>query len=1150
MPALAVTDWANLYGTLAFNKALKKSPGLKGIYGVEMGILIPQSDPILRHCVLLAKNNKGFAQLRDFVSRAHKDYGYSEEKQFSPHLPFEVLKEAGEDLICLTGGMKGILNSFLVQGQDKFALKILEELKTVFGDRLYLELQASQFSVHEEACELLKDWGRAHSVPLVATSDVHYMDAEDAFAHEVWMMVSHKLNLETNPRSSLLSGEFSFKSPDEMKMAFSSCPEAIENTLKIAQECSVDFNFTDQDGKRIYFLPSFHHEGKDQDTFFKDEAHEGLENKFKKDAIEEDLKETYRKRLEYEVDVIGSMGFAGYYLIVSDFIRWAKRNKIPVGPGRGSGAGSLVAYVLDIIDLDPIENNLVFERFLNPERVSLPDFDIDFCQARRHEVIEYVAQKYGNDHVCQIVTFAKEQSKNALKDVGRVLGFSFAETNRMTKFIPTEQAKPLTITESLEAVQEFSDLYHSDLRTKELVDLAKKIEGGLRQPGVHAAGVIIASEAIDLLAPVSRDVNGNLITQWDMKMSEEAGLVKFDFLGLVTLDLLDLACRFVREKDGVAEEHKDIQYDTIPVHDPKIYELISAGDTLGVFQLESSGMQNLCQRIKPDCFDDISAINALFRPGPLESGMVDDFIDRKHGRAEIEVIFPELEKILDETYGVILYQEQVMNIARAVSGYTLGGADLLRRAMGKKIQAEMEAQREIFVTGAEKNKKNPEKASELFDLIAKFAGYGFNKSHAAAYAKLAVQTAYLKAVYPTEFFAALLTIDKEKTDKLSKYIKDARNHGIEILAPDINESGLNFTIVKEGVIRFGLSAIKNVGEAAVESIVSARDSEGTFEDLFHFASKIDARKINKRVLESLIQCGAFDSLKLRSEDLEKHRASYLATVESVLEWASKETAVKATGQFSLFDESSESQVLKPKLKKGTALSEKEMLSWEKELLGVYISSSPLDRFADKIEQLGCLPLETLVNYPPKKIVSVAGIVTDFREAKIKRGRRMGELMAIFTIEDLSGSVEFVSFPDHYSKYAELIKSGDPLCFKAELDIEEERAKLMGFVAKNNSEIELQKLEDIQDKFPKQLSLTLSLKGIEAANTPHIIDNLKRILKAYPGAVPVQLRLLAENQYETKLDLPEELYIHPQESLMKDLDAMFLRKKSLVFEYRY
>lgn len=1145
MPAVALTDWGNLYGSLYFLKAAKSStPKVKPIFGVELGVSVPQSSA-LRHLVLLATNNESYQRLSRLVTRAHVEFGMKD-GVLRPHVPLSLLEEYSDGLIALTAGWKGVVSASLLSDQAREAEEHLDFLlKTFSQERLYVELQASTHSLGHSLNERLVDLARRKGAQLVATSDIHYGDAEDAFAQEVWMMVERKLTLEGNPSSKLTPREAFFRSPEDMRDLFSHIPEACDNTLKIAEQCDVSFSFKDEEGRRIYHLPDFGAQGESQEKLFARLALEGLQKRLEKvKNLTDDLKKQYDERLVFEVATIQQMGFAGYYLIVSDYIRWAKARGIPVGPGRGSGAGSLAAYALDIIDLDPIEHGLLFERFLNPERVSLPDFDVDFCQERRDEVIRYVSERFGADRVCQIITYAKEQSKNALKDVGRVLGMSFGETNRLTKLIPSVMAKPLTIQETLNEVAEFRTLVQEDARVKQCVDLAIRLEGALRQPGVHAAGVIIASKPVAEIAPMTVDVDGHSIVQWDMKSAEEAGLVKFDFLGLVTLDLMDLACRLIRKRNE--PEAKVLEYSTIPIYDPRAYELIARGQTMGVFQLESSGMQNLCTRLKPTLFSDIAAINALFRPGPLQSGMVDDFINRKHGRAKVEVIFPEMEGILKETYGVIIYQEQVMEIARAIGGYTLGGADLLRRAMGKKNAKEMDAQRSSFVDGAVARGKDPAKAAELFDLIEKFAGYGFNKSHAAAYAALSVQTAFLKAVYPTEFFTALLTIEKEDTERLSRYIADARSLGLKVLPPDINQSELDFSIVEEGTVRFGLSAIKNVGEIAVQGILEARKTGGPFKDLFDLVERVDLSKVNKRVLEALVQAGAFDSL---GEDVRELRGTYIAGIEKALSWAGSENDAAERGQFSLFDMAGPVETgtkFRPLLEKPAECpSTRQCLDWEKALLGIYLSGSPLDKYASRIRAAKAVPIFALSEMAVKSVATIAATVQEVREVRVKKGRRAGEMMGIVKLEDQSAQVELISFPDHFKEFQSLFKSGQPLLIRAELDFEEEKPKLLAGQIQVQGRLSVEALSEVEEKWPKKLSVEVSLSKIEGAvSVEYLFSEMAKVIARNRGPVPVELKIQKNGLFQTAMELGPEFAVQPSDELLRDLTNLIAIPGSL------
>ena len=1159
MPAVAVTDWGNLYGAIHFDKAIKKKGGglVKPIYGMEVGVTVPGAGPLKRHMVLLAETNEGFWNLCRLTSKAHCDFGY-EEDELLPYLPLDYIIENNQGLIALTGGMKGILSSFVLQDQPGEALKTLDKLQKGFGENnLFLELQDTGLNPQMKANEQMRSWAKQKGIPLVATCDSHYMNREDAFAHEIWLMCDQKINLEENPRSALVSQEFYVKDAAEMREAFSDLPSAIDNTLAIAERCNVELKFTDDSGKRIYHIPDFK-EGpfETSEEQFKHDCQSGMEARLLEAEITdpEKIKE-YQDRLDYEIGIINDMGFAGYYLIVADFVNWAKTNDCPVGPGRGSGAGSLCAYCVNITDVDPIEYGLLFERFLNPERVSMPDFDIDFCQQKRHSVIKYVAEKYGQDRVCQIVTFAKEQSKNAIKDVGRVLGLSFGETNRLTKLIPSVQMKPLTIKETMEEVDEFIQITQENPKVKQTVDLGMRIEGALRQPGVHAAGVIIASQELVNLAPLSRDVNGNYICQWDMKTSEEAGLVKFDFLGLVTLDLMHLACSWINKREE--PEAKALKYDNIPMADSRIYELIAAGDTLGVFQLESSGMQNLCIKMKPDRFADVSAIVALFRPGPLDAGMVDDYISRKHGKTEVEVMFPEMEEVLNETYGVIVYQEQVQALAKVIAGYTLGGADLLRRAMGKKIAAEMEAQRSTFVSGAVEKGHPEDKAGELFDLIEKFAGYGFNKSHTIAYGKLSVQTAYLKAVYPTEFFTALLTIESDNTEKLARYIQDARFRDLEILPPDINDSESDFAIVSEGIIRFGLGAIKGVGDIAVDEVIRARNEGGPYKDLFNFLERVNLKKINKRALEFLIKAGAFDSVEAEGPNAKtarELRGYYLANMEKSLEWAHKIAEEIAAGQTSLFGGESASsfpQQQGPTMAEALVITEREQLSWERELLGVYVSGSPLDRYMERAKNLGAIPIFDLSEKAIKSANTMAVIVSEVREVRVKRGRMAGEIMGILRLEDSTGSVELISFPEHYKEFGPLFKSGSPLLVRAELDFEEDKPKLLCGKITVKGKIAVEDLTLVEEKLPQSVQIAIDVDRVEGTfSVESLYAEMASILRKHHGPTPVLMSILKSGVFNTQLDLGPDYHVQWGSNLKAELEQIIALPGALQIHARH
>jgi len=779
---------------------------------------------------------------------------------YKPRADYELLREFSEGLVCTTACLKGEVGYNFFSDQDDRAIKAIEKLKDIFGDDFYLEIQENGIPEQQIVNRKVIEYARANNVQVVATNDCHYLTREDAAAQEVLLCVQTGKTLQDENRMKLTTNEFFYKSPAEMREAFHYAPDACDNTLKIADKCNVKFNWKDEKGNQIYHLPDYPIPTSETPSdYFRRESREGLEARFngphfiklrEEPNWESELKPKYIERLEGEIDMIVQMGFPGYFLIVSDFIKWAKNNGCPVGPGRGSGAGSIVAYALDITNVDPIPFNLLFERFINPERVSMPDFDVDFCQENRHRVIEYVTQKYGDERVGQIITFGKLQAKAVIKDVSRVYGLTFGEADIISKLIPEELK--MTIDKALELEPKLTELMEQDSRIKQVINISRRLEGLLRHASIHAAGVIITNLPLVTYCPLFKGREGEKVIQFDKDFSEKIGLVKFDFLGLKTLTVIENATKFIkRDKDSTFD------IESIDLEDPKVFEFISKGETVGVFQLESSGMIDLCKRIAPGSIDDISAINALYRPGPLESGMVDEFIEIKHGRKLTNYPFPSLEPVLKDTYGVIIYQEQVMNVARIVAGYSLGQADMLRRAMGKKKADEMAHHREIFLKGAAERNYNTETANDLFDKMEKFAEYGFNKSHAVAYSVISYQTAWLKYYYPAEFFAALLSSELGSMDKITQYISDAKHFDIEVLPPDVNESLWPFNVVGKN-IRFGMGAVKNVGQNAVEEIVRERTENGPYTGFLNFCERINLKTVNTRVFESLIKVGAFD----------------------------------------------------------------------------------------------------------------------------------------------------------------------------------------------------------------------------------------------------------------------------------------------------
>ncbi|PJA19977.1 MAG: DNA polymerase III subunit alpha, partial [Deltaproteobacteria bacterium CG_4_10_14_0_2_um_filter_43_8] len=822
----------------------------------------------------------------------------------------------------------------------------------------------------------------------------------------------------------------------------------------------------------------------------------------------EEKRKVYLDRLERELGIIKQMGFAGYFLIVADFISFARKSSLPVGPGRGSAAGSLVAYVMGITNIDPLLHDLLFERFLNPERISMPDVDIDFCMRRRDEVIDYVAQKYGN--VAQIITFGKMKAKAGIRDVGRVLGLPYADVDRIAKLVPDTLGT--TLQTALEQEPKLVDAMKKDPQIAKLIEIAKKLEGYPRHASTHAAGVVIGDKELTEYLPLSKGQNDEVITQFDMKAVESVGLIKFDFLGLKTLTVIDDTLQLIQKHRG-----ETLNIDDIPLDDELVYQKLSEGDTLGIFQLEGQGMTELILKLKPSSFEDIVALVALFRPGPLGSGMVDDFIDRKHGRKAIEYSLPHLAPILKDTYGVIVYQEQVMRIASELAGFSLGDADLLRRAMGKKKPEEMEKQREKFLEGAKKNEIPDAKAEFIFDLMAKFAEYGFNKSHSAAYALVSYQTAYLKFHYPTEYMAAIMTCDQGSTDKVLPYIADCKTHAIQVLPPDVNESVKDFSVIEEGIIRFGLGAVKNVGAAAIESIVHEREKTEAYRSLHDFCRRVDTRKVNKRVLESLIKCGAFDFIKTT-------RASLFSGLDHALEMAFSHQRDRLSGQVSFFDtfNSSDTEFTEEKLPELPEWQEKERLSYEKETLGLYITGHPLHQYELLLKTYATSNTLSVQEVKKNKEVRVGGLVSRMKEIMTRKGDRM----AFVTLEDLQGTVELVVFSDLYSEASDLIKSDEPLFVTGLAESDGETVKI---IAKDICSV-----DEVAINFTKSVHFYLDTKQVQSSD----LDELKKMLTQHKGSCPSFLHFLTDGKTETVLSLPPQLYVMPSRELAHDISHRF------------
>ena len=1010
MPACAVTDQSNLFALVKFYKAAIGA-GIKPIVGADVWIHNALDPNQPTRLVLLCQDRTGYLNLNELISRSYIDGQH----RGVPVIQKDWLRERSAGLIALSGGRAGDVGMAMLAGNNALAEELLDGWLALFPDRYYLELQRTGREHEEDYLHAAVELAARRDVPVVATNDVHFLKPDDFEAHEARVCIHDGRTLDDPRRPRRHSEQQYLKTPEEMAELFADIPEALENTVEIAKRCNLELTL----GKN--YLPDFPvPAGMTMDEFFRQQAREGLEARLPKlfDANAPDFVEKrkpYDERLQVELDVIIQMGFPGYFLIVADFIKWAKANGVPVGPGRGSGAGSLVAYALTITDLDPIQYDLLFERFLNPERVSMPDFDVDFCMEGRDRVIDYVAEKYGRDKVSQIITYGSMAAKAVVRDVGRVLGHPYGFVDRIAKLIPFEIG--MTLDKALEQEEQLRQAYENEEDVRAIIDLAKSLEGLARNAGKHAGGVVIAPSKLTDFTPLYCEAGGaNLVSQFDKDDVEAVGLVKFDFLGLRTLTIIDWALDTLnRQRAERGEQPVDIE--RIPLDDPTAFNLLKACQTTAVFQLESSCMKDLIRRLQPDTFEDIVALVALFRPGPLQSGMVDDFIARKHGRQKVEYPHPKLEPILKPTYGVILYQEQVMQIAQVLAGYTLGGADLLRRAMGKKKPEEMAKQREIFTKGALENGVAEKLATYIFDLMEKFAGYGFNKSHSAAYALVSYQTAWMKAHHPAPFMAAVLSADMDNTDKVVTLIDECQSMKLKVVPPDVNHSDYRFTVSGDDTVIYGLGAIKGVGQAAIEGVMAERADNGPFMDLYEFCRRVDLRKLNRRVLEALIRAGAFDSLG-------ENRATLMAQLPSALKLAEQHERDEGTGQVDLFGEAVQTTAEAPvEVIRVPEWDEEQRLLGEKETLGLYLTGHPIARYEAELAGITSGRLATLIgngNEAPSgrntdRQVVVAGLVIGLRVRQTRRGN-----MAFVTLDDRSARVEMRVFSDVYEHHRTLL----------------------------------------------------------------------------------------------------------------------------------
>ncbi len=1109
MPAIAMTDQSNLFGMVKFYRAALQA-GIKPIIGVDLKVYNEADPNKPMRLVLLCQNQQGYMNLTRLVSRT-----YTEGQHLGvPMLEKDWLKGASEGLIALSGGREGDVGQALIAGNQELAQQLLADWQTLFPDRYYLELQRTGRPDEETCIFASVELALALKVPVVATNDVHFINTDEFEAHEARVCIHDGRTLDDPRRPRRFTEQQYLRTAEEMIALFEDIPEAIENTVQIAQRCSIELTL----GKN--YLPDFPvPEGLTIDQFLRQQSQAGLEKRleflFDKQAENFDqTRQPYDERLVLELDVIIEMGFPGYFLIVADFIQWAKDNDVPVGPGRGSGAGSLVAYALGITDLDPIKYELLFERFLNPERVSMPDFDVDFCMVGRDRVIEYVAEHYGREKVSQIITYGTMAAKAVVRDVGRVLGFPYGFVDQIAKLIPFEIG--ITLDGAMEQEEALRVRYEEEDDVQTLMDLARSLEGITRNAGKHAGGVVIApSELTDFTPLYCEQGGGALVTQFDKDDVESVGLVKFDFLGLRTLTIIDWAVKLINSKREKAGE-VPLSIDAIPIDDEKTFRLLKNCATTAVFQLESRGMKDLIKRLIPDSFDEIIALVALFRPGPLQSGMVDDFINRKHGRATVNYPHPDIELILKPTYGVILYQEQVMQIAQVLAGYTLGGADLLRRAMGKKKPEEMAKQRDIFTKGAVERGVKEETATSIFDLMEKFAGYGFNKSHSAAYALVSYQTAWLKAHYPAEFMSAVLSSDMDNTDKVVMFIDECGDMKLEMLSPHINSCVYQFSVKDDETIYYGLGAIKGVGEGAIENIVLERNENGPYKNLFDFCQRIDLRKSNRRTLEALIRAGALD-------DLGVNRATMIASISTATQLAEKQARDQDSGQNDLFGGMSDT----PAESTSQALhyvevpdwSDDERLSGEKETLGLYLTGHPITRYEATLAQFITSRIVDL-NPSGESAVVVAGLIVAIRTMRTRRGDRM----AFITLDDRSSRIEMAVFSDVYEQCRDLIAKDKLIVVRGEVSVDD---------YSGGYKISAKDIYDFDQAlaiFAKKLVITIDAGLMNEL----FVKSLQNILTPFcNGRCPVVIRYEGETA-SAPLVLGKNWRVSPTEGLLEQL----------------
>jgi DNA polymerase-3 subunit alpha len=1115
--AIAITDHGNLFGAMSFAKRAKHH-GVKPIVGIEAYVAAgPRTERQPRmidglgrknyfHLVLLAQSYTGYKNLLRLATA-----GYLEGFYYRPRIDKELLREHSDGLICLSACLAGEVATYLRHDLPDRARAVAAEFRDLFGpERFWLEMQDHGLVEQQRVNEGVARIGRELGIGVVATNDCHYLLPDDHAAHDALICIQTASTVQ-NRGTMTYTREHYLKTRAEMATRFAGSPAALESTLAIAERCGFAFE------PQPLHLPEFPvPAGYDLDGFFEKVARDGLEQRLAELRRLADAgrlrhaPEAYRQRLEREMRIVREMGFAGYFLITWDFIRYAREAGIPVGPGRGSAAGSLVAYAMRITNIDPLQNELLFERFLNPERVSMPDIDIDFCFRKRERVIEYVTGKYGRDNVAQIITFGTMAARAVIRDVGRVLGVPYADVDRIAKLVPAIPGQEITIRQALADVPKLREAYDQEEPVRELLDLAQRLEGLTRHASTHAAGVVIAPRPIVEFAPLYRGSKDGdeITTQYAKDEIEEIGLLKMDFLGLKTLTLIDDALGSIAAATG---ERPDL--DGLGLDDPAVYEMFARAATSGIFQFESAGMRDILRRLKPERFEDLVALNALYRPGPLGGGLIDDFIKRRHGKVKVHVPHPLLEPILRETYGVIVYQEQVMQIASVLAGYSLGEADILRRAMGKKKKEAMEAEQQRFVERAGARGIAPPTARKVFELMAYFAGYGFNKSHSAAYALVAYHTAWLKTHHPVHFLAALLTTEKANTDKLVQYIGECREMGVAVLPPDVNRSGLDFT-VEGAAVRFGLSAIKNVGESAIGSILEARQRHGPYRSLHELCGVVDLRLVNKRVLEALVQSGALDSLGAR-------RSQLAAAIDTALELGQKQRSDREAGQGSLFGGEERGPVSPARLPDLPVWDEPTRLAHEKATLGFYVTGHPLVGYRDLLERFASHRIDELRELGSGTTVAVAGIVGGLRRRKSKRG----EWWASLTVEDLDGSIEVLVFPQAYETCQALLEEGRPSLVSGRFEVDEDRRRVIAEA--------VCPLDELRERKADAVEVRLDADDLD----DELVERLRGAVEANRGEARLFLQVARPGAYRL-VALAESSYrVSPSPRLSQDLESV-------------